>query len=221
MTISNNSLHLSLHLCHPSLLPGTSFGVSLPRALVVVDRWLEASPSVHSLLKEEEEPPPESRAFRAAWGIERGQQMADGCGILQLNLRNHLLQLSMKRIMKSMRIPRRKPGDATGLKEGYQTRNPNFFPAFAHAEITPPFPKKKLNSESCRYGCWIGRIREQGSLMSLRLCRPDLELPMMKFLAFSSSTFSMSTHQTQSSFCKLYSNSMNDYMSRNQFVIDK
>jgi hypothetical protein len=123
--------------------------------------------------------------------------------------------------MKSMRIPRRKPGDATGLKEGYQTRNPNFFPAFAHAEITPPFPKKKLNSESCRYGCWIGRIREQGSLMSLRLCRPDLELPMMKFLAFSSSTFSMSTHQTQSSFCKLYSNSMNDYMSRNQFVIDK
>jgi hypothetical protein len=70
--------------------------------------------------------------------------MADGCGILQLNLRNRLLQLSMKRIMKSMRIPRRKPGDATGLKEGYQTRNPNFFPAFAHAEITPT-PKKKNN----------------------------------------------------------------------------
>jgi hypothetical protein len=146
MIISNNSLHLSLRLCHPSLLPGTSFGVSLPRALVVVDRWLEASPSVHSLLKEEEEeeePPPESRAFRAAWGIERGQQMADGCGILQLNLRNHLLQLSMKRIMKSMRIPRRKPGDATGLKEGYQTRNPNFFPAFAHAQNPPPPPPQK------------------------------------------------------------------------------
>jgi hypothetical protein len=58
----------------------------------------------------------------------------------------------MKRIMKSMRIPRRKPGDATGLKEGYQTRNPNFFPAFAHAEIPPsPSPKKKKKKKKTKF----------------------------------------------------------------------
>jgi hypothetical protein len=167
MTISNNSLHLSLHLCHPSLLPGTSFGVSLPRALVVVDRWLEASPSVHSLLKEEEEeeePPPESRAFRAAWGIERGQQMADGCGILQLNLRNHLLQLSMKRIMKSMRILRRKPGDATGLKEGYQTRNPNFFQHLHTQKSLPSTQKKKTKFRELQI--WLLNWKNQRTRVS-------------------------------------------------------
>jgi hypothetical protein len=66
--------------------------------------------------------------------------------------------------MKSMRIPRRKPGDATGLKEGYQTRNPNFFSSICTRRNHPALPEKKTKFRELQV--WLLNWKNQRTRVS-------------------------------------------------------